>query len=108
MSASMACRTRSRTDMNPANPFWGRLLRAFNPQQLCVLCLMATLGMGGFALRTFARDSDVTNIRIELAQGRLLDLRIRQCDAIRFNLPAAFFAGQIAEQADKYQALTGR
>lgn len=85
-----------------------RLLDSFSPKQICWLCLLFTISIAGWGFATFARESDVTAIRVELLQGRLLDLRIRQCTAIKEGQSAVFFARQYAEQADKYEELTGR
>jgi hypothetical protein len=85
---------------------WKRLLQSLSPLQICWLCLLSTVGGGIYAVNTFARDSDVSSIRVELLQDRLLELRIRQCDAVKAFQPADFFAKQITEQAGKYQELT--
>lgn len=87
---------------------WEWFLKSLTPQQVCWLCLLCTFGAGLYGVNTFAKDSEVKQIRVELLQQRLLDLRIRQCDAVRLLQPASFFAGQITDQSDKYEALTGR
>lgn len=87
---------------------WSRLLQSLSPSQVCWLCLLVTCGAAGYGLRTFAKNSDVEAIRVDIMQSRLLDLRIRQCSAIKALQGGAFFAGQIRLQADQYLQLTGR
>lgn len=84
------------------------LVKVLNPQQICVLCLLATAAMAGYGVRTFANNKDVTAIKVELLQSRLLDLRIEQCKAIKSGQPSRFFAGQVQEQIEKYRVLTGQ
>jgi hypothetical protein len=84
------------------------LRRVLNPQQICLLCLLATMSLGGYAMRTFANNSDVVDIKVELLQTRLLDLKIKQCEAIKAQKNTEFFAGQIQVQTEKYYILTGR
>jgi hypothetical protein len=85
---------------------WQWFLRSLSPQQVCWLCLLVTMGAGFYGITTFARESEVSQIRVELLQQRLLDLRIRQCGAIKAGESAAFFAGQIQQQSGKYRELT--
>ena len=86
---------------------WQWFLKSLSPQQICWLCLLATILGGMYGVRVFAKNTDVEAIRIELLQSRLLDLRLRQCQAIKAGQPAAFFAGQIQEHDAKFRALTG-
>lgn len=90
------------------NAIWQKLLDSLSPLQVCWLCLFATAAGGMYAVNVFAKNDEVTSIRVELLQQRLLDLRIRQCQAIKDGQPAAFWAGQIQEQATKYYELTNR
>lgn len=85
-----------------------KIVETFTPRQICWLCLVCTVGFTGWGFAVFARESDVTAIRAELLQGTLIDLRIRQCTAIKEGQSAAFFAQQVTAQTDKYEALTGR
>ncbi len=85
---------------------WDRFLKTLSPIQVCWLCLLLTFGGGLYGLNTFARDSELKQVRVELLQQRLVDLRIRQCEAVRKAQPADFFAKQITEQAGKYRELT--
>lgn len=89
-------------------PVIDKLLDSISPLQACWLCIAITLGGGGYALHAFARNADVVELRVEWWQDRLLDLRIRQCDAVKEGRSAAFFALKIQELADQYQQLTGR
>jgi hypothetical protein len=84
---------------------WKRILNSFSPQQICWVCVGLLALMGTYGLRTFAKDSELKQVRVELLQQRLLDLRIRQCDAIRAQQSAQFFARQITEQSGKYRDL---
>lgn len=82
-------------------------IRSLSPQQVCWLCLLVTVSGGMYAMRVFARTDDVASIRVELLQDRLLDLRIKQCDAIQAGQPPQFFAKYIQEQAVIYFSIVG-
>jgi hypothetical protein len=47
---------------------WQWFLRSLSPQQVCWLCLLVTMGAGFYGITTFARESEVSQIRIELLQ----------------------------------------
>lgn len=87
-------------------PLMEWLVKVLNPQQICVLCLAATAVMAGYGIRTFASNKDVIDIKVQLLQKSLLDLRIEQCKAIKAGQSAAFYAGQIQVQSGKYFELT--
>jgi hypothetical protein len=87
---------------------WNKLVESLSPQQVCWLCLLLTAMGALYGVRTFAKDSEVKEIRIELLQQRLVDLRIRQCDSIKEGQPSVFFAREMTSLMDKYYLLTGR
>lgn len=91
---------------------WKRILSSFSPQQICWVCVGLLGVMGTYGLNTFAKtgmvqhlSDEVKGVRVELLQQRLLDLRIRQCESIRAQQSAQFFARQITEQSGKYREL---
>lgn len=86
--------------------FWEKLLASLSPQQICVSCILLTVGGGGYALKTFARNGEVYEIRVQQLSDAVFKYRVSQCQAIRSGSPSEAYGRLLADAVEKYEAKT--
>lgn len=90
------------------------LLRSLAPQQICLVCVLVTVGAGGYAMRTFANNGDVRGlnddvraIKVVMLEDRAFNLRAQQCRSMAAKQPSAAYREQLQDVLRKYQEITG-
>lgn len=84
---------------------WAR--KSLDPRQLCVLCLLGTIGLYTYTVQTFASNDEVKAINVKFTESILFDLRIKQCEALRREQSGAAYRSKIQELLREYRLLTG-
>lgn len=53
--------------------------RVLNPGQICVLCVMSTMALSFYCMKTFASNETVETMLIEILESELYDIARDQC-----------------------------
>lgn len=77
-----------------------------NPQQVCILCVVFTGGLYTYSIQTFARNDEVTQMRIEQIEATAFDTRSKQCIALKQGQSGAAYREKLAELLRKYREIT--
>jgi hypothetical protein len=93
---------------------WRVLVRTMSPQQVCWICLLATVGAGSYGMKTFASNSDlsglnadVRGIKVVMLEDRAFNLRAQQCRSMAAKQPSSAYLEQLQDVLRKYRDITG-
>jgi hypothetical protein len=81
--------------------------KVLNPQQVCILCVVFTGGLYTYSVATFARNDEVTQMRIEQLEATAFDTRSKQCIALKQGQSGAAYREKLAELLRKYRHISG-
>jgi hypothetical protein len=81
--------------------------KVLNPQQVCVVCVFFTGGLYTYSVATFARNDEVTQMRIEQLEATAFDTRSKQCIALKQGQSGAAYREKLAELLRKYREIAG-
>ena len=81
-------------------------LRTLNPQQICIVCLMVTLGGAMYASKSFAGSDEFSAYVQSDLEDKLIELRIKQCKADT-DQARQFFYERLNRKQQQYEQLTG-
>jgi hypothetical protein len=84
---------------------WAR--KSLSPSQICWLCLLATVSLYTYTVRTYASNDEVKAINVKITENSLFDLRSKQCESIRRQQSGAAYRSKIQELLREYSLLTG-
>jgi hypothetical protein len=84
-----------------------------NPAQICISCLIVTLGGGYFAATNFVQADELQSVRQEIRdlaigslEEKIIDTRIRECQAQ--NGQRVFYRQRLTELLRRYQDRTSQ
>lgn len=82
-----------------------------NPQQICVLCLLTTIGISYVVSTQYVKASELERVRSDLheiateqLETKLIEVRIMQCKAE--NGAERFYQARVSELLRRYQERT--
>lgn len=84
---------------------WAR--KSLSPTQICWLCLIATVSLYTYTVRTYASNDEVKAINVKITENSLFDLRSKQCESLRRQQSGAAYRSKIQELLREYRLLTG-
>jgi hypothetical protein len=84
-----------------------------NPQQICVLCLITTIGISYVVSTQYVRASELERVRTDIheiaaeqLESKIIDVRILQCQAQ--NGAERFYQARVSELLRRYRERTAQ
>jgi hypothetical protein len=90
------------------NALLQKFLASLSPEQFCITCIILTIGATTYGVKSFAKNSDVEEIREQQLSEAVFNLRVKQCEAIRKGTTSLAYGQLVTEAIAKYEKRTGQ